>query len=864
FLVTNTGKLTVSGVEVLDSLIPDVSCPDTDLGPGDTLTCTGVYALTQDDIDLGRVDNTATATAVGSDGVRVSSQPSSVTVLLTRQATVSLVKTADKAEVVLGDVVTYTFLVTNTGNVTISDILVSETAFSGTGVAPVPVCPHDSLGANESMECTATYTVTQQDVDAGRIDNAAVVTGNSPTGDEPQGEDGTEVGVPQEPGISIDKVGVLDAGAHNPVSVGDKVFYTFTVTNTGNVTLHDVVVTDAKIPGVDCGTISTIDPNDPPLVCHGTYSLTQADIDAGHVVNVAIAKGTTPKGDDETDDSPPSDIVIPSSASLHLVKSADADTVVLGETVTYTFDVTNTGNLTMSGTQITERAFSGSGEISQVECPQGDFVPGETVTCTATYVVTQTDVDAGSLRNVAYATATTPSDLTVDSNDAEATVAGNPNAAALSLTKSGTVSPDAHTPLRAGDALVYAFRVTNTGPVTIRQIAVTDPMITDVTCTATTLAPAAEATCQGTYALTQGDIDAGVVVNHATATGVDPNDDPVTTDASNTMDLRDYQKPSLSLVKTVDKTTASLGDTVTFSYLVTNTGNVTMKDISIEETDFTGFGSLDSQPCPTSTLLPGEHMICTATYVVLQRDVDTGLITNAAIAKGTDPEDVITPSEEEESPPVTIPQTPEVTLVKSVDQSEVQVGDELVYTFTLTNTGNITLTDVAVNETLFTGQGVALDLSMMTCQMGGQAVDLTDVVFMPGKVIVCTLPSYTTVDDDVDAVTNTGTVSNTAVVTAVPEVEAATLLPIEDPFGNVTVVTSNESTVDTTVSRPAGEVVPPEPTPEPPLAPAPEAKITTGGTVESGTLGAAGLLAGLLVLAGVAVFAIGSRRRRGN
>ncbi|MCL2737221.1 MAG: DUF11 domain-containing protein, partial [Propionibacteriaceae bacterium] len=856
FLVTNTGKLTVSGVEVLDSLIPDVSCPDTDLGPGDTLTCTGTYALTQDDIDLGRVDNTATATAVGSDGVRVSSQPSSVTVLLTRQATVSLVKTADKAEVVLGDVVTYTFLVTNTGNVTISDILVSETAFSGTGTAPVPVCPHDSLGANESMECTATYTVTQDDVNAGQIDNAAIVTGHSPTGDDPQGEDETTVDVVQNPGVDIQKAGVLDPGAHTPVAVGDKVLYTFTVTNTGNVTLTDLVVTDPKIADIDCGGATTLDPGDTTIVCHGTYSLTQTDIDAGHVVNVAYVHGTDPKGDDVPGDSPQTDVPIPGSASISLVKTADADTVVLGETVMYTFDVTNTGNLTMSDVVIHERDFTGAGTMSTADCPQGQFLPGETVTCTATYVVTQTDVNAGILSNVAFATATTPNNDDVPSNDARADIPRNPDSAALSMVKSGTVSPDAHSPLQAGDMLDYRFVVTNTGPVTISQIAVTDPMVAGVTCAPTKLDPGEQAVCQGTYALTQGDIDAGVVINHATATGVDPQGDPVEADASSLTDLSGYQQPALSLVKTVDKTTAALGDTVTFSYLVTNAGNVTMKGISIEETDFSGYGSLDQRPCPTTTLLPGEQVTCTATYQVVQMDVDTGVITNVAIAKGSDPEDVVVPSEPEESPPVVIDQHPQVTLVKSVDQDAVTAGDPIAYTFTLTNTGNITLTNVAVVESAFTGHGATVDLSGLTCLMDRLPADLTDVVFSPGKQIVCAGATYTTVDED--AVT--GTVSNTAVATAALAVKAATVLPIEDPFAKDGIVTSDPSTVVTTVTS----TPPPEPYIEPPVTPVPEGKITTGGSVESGTPGAAGLLAGLLVLAGVAVFAIASRRRRGN
>ena len=208
-----------------------------------------------------------------------------------------------------------------------------------------------------------------------------------------------------------------------------------------------------------------------------------------------------------------------------MTKTASPTTVtVAGDVVTYTFHVTNTGNVPLSGVAVDEGSFTGTGTPPVATCPPDPLAPGASVDCTATYTVTQADIDRGSVTNTATATGTDPSGGSVPSPPSSATVPASPKPA-MTLEKSA--SPTMFS--GPGTVITYTFHVTNTGNVTLSGVKVTDPMpgLSAITCPSTTLAPAASMTCTATYTTTQADVAVGSIKNVATASAVDPDSAPM-------------------------------------------------------------------------------------------------------------------------------------------------------------------------------------------------------------------------------------------------------------------------------------------------------------------------------------------------
>lgn len=123
--------------------------------------------------------------------------------------------------------------------------------------------------------------------------------------------------------------------------------------------------------------------------------------------------------------------------------------------------------------------------------------------------------------------------------------------------------------------------------------------------------------------------------------------------------------PAITLSKTHAEASDGswdMGDTITYDFVATNTGNVELHDVTITETEFSGSGEIGALQCQDdSSIAPGETFTCTADYIVTEADARAGAeIINRASVTGTDNEgqvvtgsddDTFTPTVPGEDPP---------------------------------------------------------------------------------------------------------------------------------------------------------------------------------------------------------------------
>ncbi|MCT1479836.1 DUF11 domain-containing protein, partial [Microbacterium sp. p3-SID336] len=269
---------------------------------------------------------------------------------------------------------------------------------------------------------------------------------------------------------------------------------------------------------------------------------------------------------------------------LSIVKTGPAGFSPDGGTITYNLTVTNNGPGVSSGFVMNDTVPS---PLTNVASPDAACsVLGNIVRCvggvtpvgaSVTYTVTAT-VPAGTTTVVQNTASVTPNEQDpVPGNNSSTSTAGPTG---ISLVKHAATPVDANSDglVDAGDTIQYTFDVTNTGAVELAGISVADAKIGTVICPQPTLAGAATQTCtaESPYVITQADVDAGIVANTATASGTTPDGQGLTSEPSSTSTPL-QAAPALSILKSAspsDPSSFVVGQTVTYSFLVTNTGNV--------------------------------------------------------------------------------------------------------------------------------------------------------------------------------------------------------------------------------------------------------------------------------------------------
>jgi uncharacterized repeat protein (TIGR01451 family) len=282
--------------------------------------------------------------------------------------------------VLVGNDVKFKVVVTNTGDVTLDGISVSDSDFAFTGIAT-------SLAAGASDESDV-LTVAAV---AGQHENTATV---SVTFDSVLYTDydlahyfGADPQIAVVKQVSVDNTNWLDAdSATGPlILVGNNVYFRVKVTNIGNVPLSNVAVTDTDFTFTGVVTSLAVGAED--------YSdvLTVASV-AGQQMDTATASGDftddagATRSESDTDDAyyfgaDPQIAVVKTTADDY-GNEGDGIAILPGETVTWKYLVTNVGNVPLSNVVVTDS------QGVTVTCPKTTLAVGESMLCTASGTAT--------------------------------------------------------------------------------------------------------------------------------------------------------------------------------------------------------------------------------------------------------------------------------------------------------------------------------------------------------------------------------------------------------------------------------------------------------------------------------------------
>ncbi len=185
-----------------------------------------------------------------------------------------------------------------------------------------------------------------------------------------------------------------------------------------------------------------------------------------------------------------------------------------------------------------------------------------------------------------------------------------------------------------GQNITYTYTVTNSGSVEFTSLSLTDTVAGTATCGGGALAVGTTKTCTATYTVTQDDLDAGSIVNSATAVGTASDSQTATSPSAGTT-VTVNANPSLSL--SVNPVAPIKGGTTgPVSFKVTNTGNQTLRNIAVESP----MDGLSNISCPSGDVAPGASITCTATYTAAATTTERS-VTGDVAAAGTSSQDEI-------------------------------------------------------------------------------------------------------------------------------------------------------------------------------------------------------------------------------
>ena len=546
--------------------------------------------------------------------------------------------------------------------------------------------------------------------------------------------------------------------------VGDTLHYTITVTNTGNTEQSGTITDTFTVEGNDdaaltVGTITKPEgctvtetdggwtfgelPATETITISASYKVKPGDKSIRNSVDVDSNVPNTPDDPNKDDDTVDTDV-----ASLTVEKTADRKTAFVGDTITYTITVTNTGDVELTDVEVTDDMMpdtvtvkTGVSEATTETAENGAYTidtleAGSVVIITYTYMVTAADAEAGKVANVV----TADSDQTKDPDPEDSDDPG-------SDTTETTILPSA--------TKVTKHVVTNGTTVPENILSVIAEK--DLTVTYPAPAPVDE----------QGNLG----------------------------------NPQIA---------ASAGETITLLYEISVFGNEGASFTVTEESGANFIGAVGAEGEVIRTLSEppqyagqiGEGARYATLYFTKTFEIGetTTTLTNSITAVVNGEEEDVTEEVDVVKPGLNVDKTVKINGEDYVDGMVANEKDVLTYTITVKNTGKTAITDtVTVSDSMWiegkvtqvnltlTEDGKTITLPANVSEDGTLTVNpvsSVDTVFEPGETWTFTY-TYTVTAEDVIA----GSVSNT--VTAESGNGDESTDEVKVPAGSITITPAN-------------------------------------------------------------------------
>ena len=573
--------------------------------------------------------------------------------------------------------------------------------------------------------------------------------------------DGTE-NDPVDPGKVVTKT--HEDAAYD---LGETVTFTISVTN-----IYDTAktITITELPGVVIEGADASKPNvlvvtDVPagetITAMATYTITWQDIANGSFVNTVKAEFSDGKPFETTDTvtvvDPVHDYTMEKTAK---VPEHESGMVKEGETIGYTIRVQNTGNQPLEEIRITD-TLNAAGTIANIRGAEyvqdgkvtiftiRDLQPKQTITITYEYVVLE--ADKGKTISNAVVGPNPDPEKPGKEGDTETTVEDpklEVNKEVKAITAADGTEKDVTAEAALNDIITYTVTVKNTGNVVLTDVHVADSLegiklAEGQNFEFRKLEAGETQTITYTYQVQEKDLGS-MIVNKATATAKvpeDPEDKPQPKDEDEKEVPTEDRNPSLKVEKEVTSKAAAedgryiAGETITYKVTVTNNGNLTLKDVVLKDVLTRANGTTvlpdgwESDGQKIGEMAPGATRVFEYSHKVTEEDLG-GVLKNAATASGEpklpnpDPEKPEPKPEGEDEKEVptenrklSLKAEKKVTSKPAAEDGKYTVGETITYEVTVTNTGNLTLKNIHVQDIMTRPDGTQMIPSGLTNQV---------------------------------------------------------------------------------------------------------------------------------------------------